>query len=333
MKKKILSVIILCILFFAQAYMIFVPIDMINTYLELIRPIVWIIMLIFTIVLFEKNEQPYKQKSNLFAVSILGVSIYLFIMAICGLLLKFSYSPLEFTLKGIATRLWTYTLIQIIREYLRSKVMTSTTNRNKWVMMAFVTIVFAFTSIDNIRSVVRFDLIKDFDYFMTVLLPNISLNLFLTYAALKGGFKSNLLYSIVYYSVPLYLPILPGISKILDAVIGCTIVFIMYIVFTKLEWNDKKKRDSKLSDFHWKWLIFPGVVFIIAIFLGLGVFPFMPVSVASDSMKGEFQKGDIVIVYKVKKESINKIESGQIIQYRARKHISNTQSYRDGKRL
>lgn len=44
--------------------------------------------------------------------------------------------------------------------------------------------------------------------------------------------------------------------------------------------------------------------------------PVIPVSIASDSMKQEFQRGDLVIVYKIKKENMNEIEVGEIIQYR-----------------
>lgn len=257
MRKKLLSVILLFVAFLIQLCVIFVPTDMINAYFELMRPLVWVSLWIFAIILFEKDERLYKQKSNLFDVSILGIVLYLFVMIMCGIFLKFSYNPLEFNLRGIVTRFWSYLLIIIIREYLRAKIMTSWTSKNKWIVLILTTLIFSFTDINNLKSVLHFGMFSSLDYFMNTLLPIISLNLFLTYAAHKGGFKSNLIYSIVYYSVPLFSPVLPGISRMLDSLIGCSVVFIMYIVATKLEWNDKKKKDARVPDFHWKWLIVP----------------------------------------------------------------------------
>jgi len=236
-------------------------------------------------------------------------------MVISGIFLSFSYNPLDFTLKGMIVRFWSYLLIVIIREILRSKIMTSVTGRNKWVMFILVTIVFTFTDVNNLKSIMHFDLARNFDFFVTSILPLLALNFFLTYSASKGGLKSNLLFVTVFYSVPLFSPVLPGISKILDATITSTIVFIMYIVSAKLEWNNRKKENVRIPNFHWKWLFFPGGVFVVTILLGLGTFPFIPISIASDSMKQEIQKGDLVIVHKIKQEDISKIKEGDIIHY------------------
>lgn len=320
--KKTIITIVLILGMLVQLSVFIVPLSILEGYFTILKPTVWFIILAFVVIFFEKNKKPYPDKGVLTYLAILGIVIYVLGLFVSGFYLKYSYNPMNTTLTGLMKNFWIYIPIIMIREYVRSRIMQATTKKNKYYILIIVAIVFTFLSLDNIRNIYNFGLGRGLDYLLTIVLPLLLLNLFLTYAALKGAMESNCLFQFVYVGIPLFSPVLPNSPKIYEAIILYTTLFIIYIIYDKVLYDrNKEKNNLTIPDkYHLKWLIAPGVVLTFLILFALGAFPYMPVAVASNSMSPEFNRGDVVLVRKSDNIDVKNIEIGKIIQYRTEKN-------------
>lgn len=286
-----------------------------DTYFNIFRPLAYIALLVFAYFAFGNNQRTYSGKATLTMVAVLGAILYVGFTFTAGLFTGFAKNAMETSWTGLLQNAWSYFLIIIIMEFLRSKIMTSVSKKWQYRMCFIVMAVFAFCSIDNLPNVIRFGLWQQVDYIFTALLPALVLNLWLSYSALNGGAISNLIFIGVYQAVALFLPILPDIPRILDAISLYCIVFIMFMVYDSIEWMAKRQSGIDVQyrgKRHWWVMIFPGAVLAICIMFGLGIFPVIPLAVASDSMKPKFSHGDVVYIVKT---NPNDIKLGDIVQY------------------
>ena len=316
-KKKLLIAIVLVLSILIHTSVVFIPTTMIDGYFMMIRPMFWIILFYLVLVFFDKNDKLYKDKGIIVVISILGITIYLFMLFISGIFMKFSHNPMDSSFLGIIRNFWTYIPVIFIKEYIRSRIMQTVNKKNQYKFLFIVTLIFTYLSIENLRSVLNLSMALKFDFALTNLLPVLFLNLFLTYAALKGSMLGNMVFQFLYSGLFIFIPILPNTPKIYEAIILYLTIFIMYIVYDKTSWDKEQKQNGMVIEkYRWKWLIFPGTVLAICLLFGIGVFPYVPVAVASNSMKNEFGKGDVVLVKKVSKIAVDEIKEGQVIQFR-----------------
>ena len=109
-------------------------------------------------------------------------------------------------------------------------------------------------------------------------------------------------------------PILPNISEYIISVLGICIPFVLYLLSNRLiELNEKgieynyRKKAFSLTDVPFILLI------IILAYLISGYFKYSIIGIGSESMTGKINKGDAVIVMKVKSEK--DFKKGDIITY------------------
>ncbi|MCL2173730.1 signal peptidase I [Candidatus Saccharibacteria bacterium] len=314
-KKKWLVLIIYTAMVVIHGLALVIPANFYDTYFNILRPLAYIALVIFAYFSFGKNYRLHGGKTTLTMVAILGVVLYVGFTFAAGLFTNFAANAMDTSPLGLLRNGWAYLLVIVIRELLRAQIMTSFGEKSKYWMCIVMTIVFTFCCIDNLPNVLRFDLWQQVDYIFTTLLPLLALNLWLSYSALNGGLTSNLIFICAYYAVALFCPILPNIPKILDAIAIYCITFIMFIIYDSIEWM-AKRRDGLNVQYHdkrhWWVMIFPGIVLAVCVMFGLGIFPIIPVAVASDSMSPEFKHGDLVYVIKI---PIDDLERGDILQY------------------
>jgi len=317
MKRNLIIIALICAIV-VHSLVFWIPNSMLEGYFTVIKPMLWLIIFCFTYFLFYKDERYYQDKKNIALISSLGIIIYLFALFISGIFLNYSYNPFDFSLRGFTINCWTYLPIIVVREYVRSKIMMATHKKHKYWVLLVVSIVFTFLCIDNIKSVVTLSLASKADYLLTTLLPLFFLNLFLTFSAMNGAMGSNIIFMFIYAGIPVYSPVLPNTPKIYEAIILYSTVFIMYILYDKIAWerNKKAKKEIHTTRYNWQWLVAPAIVLTISILFAIGVFPYIPFAVASNSMKSEFDVGYVVLVRKTTPEVLATIEVGQVIQFR-----------------
>ena len=321
MKKNIWIIVTLILTILVHLSVFLVPISMLDGYFLIIKPMLWLIIGGFVFAVFDKKKRVYRDRQTFRYIVSLGIIVYLFVMFIAGVFMGFSYNPFNTTFLGLIRNFWTFVPIILIKEYVRSRIMQTAPEKSKYIILTLVTIVFAFVSLDTIRSVVTFSLGFQLDFILTTLFPLLVLNLFLSYSALNGAVGSNIAFQLIYVGLPIFLPVLPNVQKIFEAIMLYTSVFIMYIIYDKFSFERNKKEEKNIvqTKYHWKWMIAPALILTFCLLFAFGALPYVPVAVASDSMRGEFSKGDVVLVKKkdlVKKEIIE----GQIIQFKTDKN-------------
>ena len=294
-----------------QGILFIFPAPFLNTYFHVVKPLLFILLGFFCLIFIGRDERTYEIKADYLQISLFGVLIYVSILFICGYLQGFNYNPMDLSVKGILINSWAFLTVIIIRELIRSRMTAAASGQ----MMAAVTLVFTFSSMDNLRSLTLSRPGLILDYALTVFLPLLVLNIFLTWTAYQGGLAGNLMFAAAYQAVPILSPYLPDIPKILDAIMLYTILFILYLMIVNIRWKNRRTATPFQKPPDWKWMTLTGGILAACFLFGFGVFRHIPVAVASNSMKGVFSKGDLVIIEKV--DRADNIEVGDILQYRA----------------
>ncbi|MCL1918250.1 MAG: signal peptidase I [Peptococcaceae bacterium] len=304
-----------------QLLLLLYPGYLLSSYLTAFRPLMYGLMLIFCLVLTRKDERTYTFHSEILMIASVGALVYLNLMFISGFFLGFAKNPMATgQLKGFVSNTYAYLGVALIREYLRSKIMTLISGKRRFVVIMFIVtpLVFTYCGIDNIKNIITYDAAQMLDYVFTILLPMLVLNTFLCYTARRGGMMGNMIFQLVYWAVYLYSPTMPDIPKIMEAIFIHVLVLIMFVILDSQEWKYRQveKKQPVKNSRQWLWMTPAGIVLAFCLLFGLGAFPFIPVAVASNSMKDVFAKGDMVIIDKITEEAAANIQEGDIIQYR-----------------
>lgn len=316
MKNHLINIIVIFTLLIGlHIILLFLPVNYYETYFNIIRPIIYIIITAFAYISLGKTLKIYSGKKTLIMVAILGVIIYLSFNFVVGIIASFGQNSMNLTFLGIIRNFWAYIVLLILRENLRSLIMTHIGEKKRNIFIIITTIIFTFISLDSLQGIIKFDLYQQLDWFFVNFLPILTINLWFTYAAYNGGLIGNLIFAIGYNFLIYFSPILPNIPFIVDAIALYCIVFIMFIIYDSVEWMAKREAGINIAykeKRNWLWTIIPLVVLIIMLLFGLGFFNIRPMAVASNSMKPEFKRGDVIYIKKV---SPDKITVGQVIQY------------------
>jgi len=295
-----------------QGLVFMTPAQSLGAYFNVIRPLLYIMLAAFCLIFIGKDERTYEIKTDYLLISIFGVLIYLAFMFAGGYLKGFNYNPMDLSLRGILTNSWAFLSVAVLREYIRSKIMAAAGGK----ILVFAAFLFTFSFMDNnIRSVITFPPELLIDYALTVFLPLLALNFFLVWTARLGGLAGNLVFATVYQAIPILSPYLPDMPRILEAILLYTLLFIMYLIVVTLRWRRRKAAKQLEKPPDWRWLtVFGGILAVLLLF-GFGVFRYIPVAVASNSMQDVFAKGDVVIVEKI--TDADMVAVGDIIEYRS----------------
>ncbi|MDR2736082.1 MAG: signal peptidase I [Gracilibacteraceae bacterium] len=321
MRNRTIVFLLLAVTAVTQLLLLVCPDHLTASIFEGFRPLIYGLMFIFCFVLDRKDERTHSLKADYLLTACLGALLYVIALFVSGLILGFANNPMDTgRLKTIVSNSYSYLGVAMIREYVRGKVMTLASGKSRYIIMVLITatLVFTFSGMDNIKSIVAYDAAGLLDYVFTILLPMLILNGFLCYTARRGGMIGNMIFQFVYWAVYLYSPFMPNIQKIMEAIFIQAVVLIMFVLFNGQEWRQHliETKQAVKSTRDWLWMTPAGIVLALCQLFGLGVFPFIPVGVASNSMKGEFSRGDMVIIEKITEETLGSIQVGDIIQYR-----------------
>ena len=315
MNRRLPIAIILVALCLVHAILLILPPTLYETYFTIIRPVAYIIILIFAQLALPRTLKAYPGRATLTMVAILGIVIYLAANFIFGLFMQFGHNSMNLSLLGTLKNCWAFFILIIFREIIRNNIMTHVREKQKYFVLAIVTIVFSFTSLDGLQGIINFDLFQQIDWFFVIFLPAITINLWFTYAAMHGGIRSNLIFALSYNALIYFSPILPDIPQILEAIITYCVVFIMFIIYDSVEWVAKRRNAIKLeykNRRRWGWSTIPAVFLVVCLLFGVGAFPVMPVAVASNSMAQEFRRGDLIYIEKAPPSDL---KINDIVQY------------------
>ena len=183
----------------------------------------------------------------------------------------------------------------------------------------FLTILFACLSFTNIYF---FFSLKSVETIFIVFLISLIESFFLTDVAVLVGRIPTILYRILILSPILIFPVIPDFHSFIIGLIFILALLFLWIQLKKYN-SDHKKWISKIRSTKDHDLIFiPIILMLIMIFLlTTGTLDYQLYAIASNSMKPEFQRGDIVFFERIKDENVKKIKVGDIVVYKTEERM------------
>ena len=272
-----------------------------------------LLLIIFKLV-FGLEKDRYRYTKDVIINMIIVLLISFIIYYIFGIFIGF-YRPANFlTFYGIRTFIIPFTIMIVLREYLRVQMLNKADNSKVLTVATFA----LFVLLEMSPSIYTSSLTSDYNIFLFIaltILPVISNNVVCTYIGKKVGYKPNIFWLLVTSMYVVFLPIVPNGGYYITALIEFLFPFVLMYnthVFYR-------KRENNVPISYMKKRVYIEVPVLAAIVFGLayfvsGYFRFYAISIATGSMTPNILVGDVVIVDQHK--DYKELKKGEIIAYK-----------------
>lgn len=310
MKKEHKLIILLAVI---TLYIVLVPTIILpffsSSYLNFINPLFWIIMFVITY-LFYKDLYIRNKYNRYFAKIVFYITlIFTILFFFSGFLYGFNISPMSHTFSDFIKNFINLVIILLIEEYIRYYLINSF--KNNFNIYSLITIIFTISDLVLYFKLTGSVGISKFIFLLII--PNFMINVLCSFLAYKKSLYSTLLIRGLPILIYILIPVIPKVSWILLAIfvmIYCITIFtvisnnIQRLSIIENKIKIKKNRSAKL---------FILVIFTILVMFLIGMFNYVPISIASKSMMPKINVGDAVI-YK-KNIDVASLKKGDIIVY------------------
>lgn len=255
------------------------------------------------------NDRKIKYRSNKEKVKTVLIILMFYYIIYFFLGLKFGYSNSPYSLKisEIIKNLLYILGIKLIQEYVRNKIINY---KRTYVNYVIITVIFAIVNIEFQKIFSGEELLK---FILIDIVPTFVQSALLTFLTLSSGIELAYLYIIPTTLVTILVPVFPNLNWYIDLVLKFLMfllifLFVSYENLIKISKKSRKeiKRESPVRSLP---IIF--LIIFLACFV-IGVFPYKPVAVISNSMYPEFTRGSVLIV---KTYNQDEIKLNDIIEY------------------
>ena len=149
----------------------------------------------------------------------------------------------------------------------------------------------------------------------TTILPTVVKNIFFSYICYHVGYRVPIIYRMLVDVLYVYIvPIIPDLGEYIQSVVSISLPIIIYLnVYEMIDSKCNKPRPLFKKESFNIFDIGLGTVLLVLIALVSGLFPYYMIGIGSQSMTPVINKGDAVILSKVKKTS--EVKQGDIIAY------------------
>ena len=262
---------------------------------------------------FKKNKNTYI-KNSILTITIALIIFYFAITYAIGIVTGFLKNAYSLSLYSIIDNIFAPIALILCSEILRY-VMVST-NKDSKTVPVLITIALILIEI-SLQTPVSLDLSNTeiFKLITLTILPSIMKNSVLSYLTYKVGYMPSLIYRLV-VDISVYLiPFAPDLGDYLKSIMTIGLPFLLFIYTSRIinEYDNGREHDFKEKTF--KWYDIPLIlVFVVLIGLVSGIFPVFMIGIGSGSMQPELNKGDAVIIEKIK--DTTEITDGMIVAYK-----------------
>ena len=262
---------------------------------------------------FTKDRHRYV-KDIIFDILIVLI-IFFILFYILGIFIGFARPEDYYSFYGFNTFIFPLVLNIIIKEILRSK-MLSKTHDDK-ILIATTCILFICLDVTSTIYYNNFDSpYNTFIFVALYLLPSICTNLACTYVSLKVGYKPIILYLLVVELCQYLLPIIPNPDKYLTSVIRLILPAILwYRVYEFFKFESDREFERDTNKFGWVYVLIPSILIVVMVYFTSGYFRYHAIAIATGSMEPKIHKGDVVVIEKMNK-NYNTLKKGDIIAFK-----------------
>ena len=240
--------------------------------------------------------------------SVIGV-IYAVLVQMSGIFFKFYKNPYFVNLKFFLTIIIPLTVIIVATELIRSILLAQ---KNSFAnVIAFLSCVLAeILAFSNIAGITTFN--RFMDLVGLTFFPAISANVYYHYVSKRFGSLPNIVFRLI---TTLYIYFIPTVSAISDALLACIKIFlpiIMLAIVSALFEKKKKNAIQKGKKLSVVSMLLATLIIVSTAMLISCQFRFGAIVIATESMTGEINKGDMIIYERYDGQTI---KEGQVIVF------------------
>ena len=245
-------------------------------------------------------------------VAVIGV-LFVILTHMSGISFGYYRNPYFITTKLLLTTVLPIGAIIVTTELLRSTLLAQ--KKGLVSLLVFLSCVLAeILSFSNLAGITSFN--KFMDLVGLTLFPAISSNIFYHYVSRRYGAVPNIVFRMITTLYVYFIPVLPAMSDAISSMIKLILPIVMMALVAALFERKKKialKKKHPLSTI--------GVVLSTAVIVAVAMlvscqFRFGAIVIATESMTGEINKGDVIIYESYEDQEI---QEGQVIVFRTDK--------------
>lgn len=270
--------------------------------------------LILMILLTGFEKENFRNKKDVLLNIIICILIYYFITYLLGLFTGFIKTSYSLSIINIIKNIFPVILLIIVSELLRYEFFT----KSKGSIPCFVIGYVLFLLIDVNLSIHIYDVTSYLGLtkmICLVVFPSITKNIFLIQLTRKVGYSNAIAYRLLTDLSTYLLPLFPDFGEYINVLLK-TVLPIIIMVKTNNMFDYFESRKIKTSRYNSRKLVlYSGItalLFVIVI-LTSGLFTYQALTIGSGSMSPKIEKGDIVILRKVKKSELRTIKKGDVL--------------------
>lgn len=261
---------------------------------------------------FEKDKHRYTK--NVIIEIFIILLMFFIIFYLFGLIVGFVKNNSYLNFYGLSNIIIPIFITIILKEILRYEILMKASDNKLLIILSCI----LFIIFDLFNSFSLNDFSSKYNIFLFIslnLIPAISNNVVCTYLSIKSGYKPLIFYQIIIQLYSYILPIIPDVSEYIVSLIGLLLPIIIgrriYNIF-KVENDEDIVRNYKKKDY--LILGFSSFIVIFLVYFCSGYFKYHVIAIASGSMHPYLNKGDLVVVEKINKDT--KLKKGMIIAYK-----------------
>ena len=272
--------------------------------------------LILTIVLMGFEKENFRNKKDVLLNIIICLLIYYFVTYFLGLFTGFIRTSYSLSFINIIKNIFPVILLIVVSELLRYELFTKSKGNIPCFAIGYV----VFVLIDVNLSVHMYDVNSYLGLtkmICLVVFPSVTKNILLIYLTQKVGYSNAIVYRLLTDLSTYLLPIFPDFGEYINVLLK-TVLPVAIMARLNNMFNYYELRKIKSSKYNRRKLIiytFITIALFVIVTLTSGLFTYQALTIGSGSMSPKIEKGDIVILKKVKKSELKTINKGDVLVY------------------
>ena len=282
-----------------------------------ITTILFIVIIIIFKYIFGLEKDKHRYTKDIIFDLIIVLIISFIIYYLLGIIIGFYKIKNYYNLYGISKFIIPTILLVVFKEYLRYQILNKSEGNKVLVITSNILFV-----LFDISTAIYYENILDFsDFFVfstLIFIPAIIRNVVSSKISQKTGYKPNIMWLLALELYAYLIPIIPNPNEYLFSLVR--FIFPL-IVLGKVNSFFEKASDEEITRNYKKRtngiIISIGsiIAMIMVVYFTSGYFHYYALTIASGSMKGEINIGDVVIIEKTN-NNYKDLKEGQIIAYK-----------------
>lgn len=246
---------------------------------------------------------------------IISYIVYYILIYLFGLFFGFLSNFYSLKIVNIVKNIVIVAVFYGFREMYRYMAVKSLKNKKKFnivlitLLLTILDIVMEI-NVDSFASVTSI-----FEFIEVSVIPNVALNLVLSYIAYNFSYRTLLLFLLCLKLPNYFMPIFPNLGNYLETIIKIIFFFYCYYQLSYImeKWEQKDKNNKingkKLS------LFLIAIPVLVLVGLVSGLFKYHLFAIASNSMVPIFSRGDAVLIEKIRNDELENLKVDDIIAF------------------